>query len=338
MSRPEAGSEGVGHRTIVACAMLALAAPGSLEAAIAATHEEPAAVVDAGLASPNVAVGASATAGTRLAQDQAVRLAGRLGEAFGPEQRAEELYLDAMEKLGAGHQDRARSTFESLIARFPDTPSAARARARLIDLEPVVAPAPAPAPRPVVAPAASAAPRAVERSPAWEQELRRNAVIQSKLRTEAGDRVFFSAGAAALGTRALAALAAQAQWLKRWREFEAVIVGHADESGTTTDNLRLSQERAEAVRLRLVQEGVEPSRLAVVGFGRAERISVCADPGCAAQNRRAVTTVFAAGTRSRLGLEAPVQSPDVVGAAAPQAAPVGEPAAPPAAERVGVAR
>ncbi len=75
------------------------------------------------------------------------------------------------------------------------------------------------------------------RSRAWDQELRRNASIQSKLRIEAGDRVFFSPGSAELGSRARTALAAQAQWLMRWHEFEAAIEGHADEPGTEQENI-----------------------------------------------------------------------------------------------------
>ena len=107
------------------------------------------------------------------------------------------------------------------------------------------------------------------RSPSWDQELRRNVSIQSKLRVDAGDRVFFATGSAELGSRARSALAAQAKWLMRWREFEAAIEGHADEPGSEQENIVLSEQRAEAVRDRLIQEGVEPSRIAVVPLGRS---------------------------------------------------------------------
>jgi peptidoglycan-associated lipoprotein len=140
------------------------------------------------------------------------------------------------------------------------------------------------------------------RGPAWEQELRRNSAIQSKLRREAGDRVFFSAGSAELGSRARSALAAQAVWLKRWHEFEAAIEGHADEPGSDRDNLDLSLQRAQAVRQRLIEEGVDASRVAVVPLGRTERLASCEEPDCRAQNRRSVTLVFASGTRGRLNL------------------------------------
>ncbi len=188
-----------------------------------------------------------------------------------------------------------------------------------------------------MAPAAQDIP-GIRLGPAWEQELRRNASIQGKLRMEAGDRVFFAAGSAELGSRARDALTAQAQWLKRWHEFEAAIEGHADEPGTDADNLKLSEQRAEAVRRRLVEEGVEASRLAVVAWGRTQRIATCPEPDCGSQNRRAVTLVFASGTSERLGLSGvanaePLERGDtrLLGAAPT----VSEPAA---AELVGAAR
>ena len=238
-------------------------------------------------------------------------------------QHAEELFLDGVEKLEAGHREFARQTFEQVIARYPSTPAAANARRQLGELyrdetprsaavdereyaRPALAVAPPATTGSITAPALSDVPLVPAaqpaRSRAWDQELRRNASIQSKLRIEAGDRVFFSPGSAELGSRARTALAAQAQWLMRWHEFEAAIEGHADEPGTEQENIVISEQRAEAVRERLIQEGVEPSRLAVVPLGRSIPVATCADTDCRAQNRRAVTLVFATGTRDRLGL------------------------------------
>lgn len=272
----------------------------------------------------------------------------RADERYGTEQRADELYLDAVEKLDAGHPEFARELFQSVVERYPTSSAAERARDALADLKRDVA-----APRAdagatailggtpmttgsITEPALPDAPTALAvpgmRAPHWEIELRRNASIQSKLRVEAGDRVFFSPGSADLGSRARTALSAQAQWLMRWHEFEAAIEGHADEPGTEQENVVLSQQRAEAVRQRLIEEGVEPNRLAVVPLGRSVRVATCADTDCRAQNRRAVTLVFATGTRDRLGLNA----------GAPRAAAVsfapGNTAPATAARQVGVTR
>ena len=220
-------------------------------------------------------------------------------------------------------------TFEQLIARYPTASVAEDARRQLGELyrndasdavagdaRPALAIPPPDTTGSITAPTLSdigvAGPDLrPARSPSWDQELRRNVSIQSKLRIDAGDRVFFATGSAELGSRARSALAAQAKWLMRWREFEAAIEGHADEPGSEQENIVLSEQRAEAVRDRLIQEGVEPSRIAVVPLGRSIPIATCADADCRAQNRRAVTLVFATGTRERLGL---------VGSRAPRAA------------------
>jgi outer membrane protein OmpA-like peptidoglycan-associated protein len=262
---------------------------------------------------------------------------------YGPEQRAQELYLDGMDKLGGGHREWAQETFETVIARFPDSAAAGLARQRLGDLYRGTPPPSAtaavsnPVPAPLSARVAVVSPPASApgRGPVWEQELRRNAPIQAKLRGEAGDRIFFSSGSAELGTRARMALAAQAQWLIRWHEFEAAVEGHADEPGTEEENVALSRERAEAVRQRLIEEGVEASRISIVAAGRTQRVATCTAPDCTSQNRRAVTLVFASGTRARLGLAGPATAD---ASSTPEPAPTKAGQTPPLAQQAGVTR
>jgi outer membrane protein OmpA-like peptidoglycan-associated protein len=63
-----------------------------------------------------------------------------------------------------------------------------------------------------------------------------------------------------------------------------VIEGHTDARGVSAQNQRLSQERADEVRLYLVALGVAPSRLRAVGKGSSEPANT-ADP-LAPENRR----------------------------------------------------
>lgn len=63
-----------------------------------------------------------------------------------------------------------------------------------------------------------------------------------------------------------------------------IIEGHTDARGQASANQRLSQERAEEVRLYLVALGVHPSRLRAVGKGASEPVNA-RDP-LAAENRR----------------------------------------------------
>ena len=63
-----------------------------------------------------------------------------------------------------------------------------------------------------------------------------------------------------------------------------VIEGHTDARGVAASNLRLSQQRADEVRLYLVALGVHPARLKAVGKGSSEPANL-KDP-LAADNRR----------------------------------------------------
>ncbi|MBM4360515.1 MAG: OmpA family protein [Deltaproteobacteria bacterium] len=62
--------------------------------------------------------------------------------------------------------------------------------------------------------------------------------------------------------------------------------GHTDDGGDADPNLVLSQQRAEAVRAYLVNQGVEGTRLRSRAFGKTIPIAPNATPAGRAQNRR----------------------------------------------------
>lgn len=203
---------------------------------------------------------------------------------------AAQLYARATEALEAGERVSAQRLFEKVIAADPRGPRAADARAHLGQLY-------------TGTPAANAqawagAPDAPDRDEEDRNALSggapasSGASVEERFVTEAGDRVFFSAGSSELGGRARAVLAAQADWLNKRPEWNITIEAHADDPPLNLKDMEmLSQARARAVRERLVAEGVAASRIAVVAVGRQAPISDCAEAGCQAQNRRVISVL-----------------------------------------------
>lgn len=105
-----------------------------------------------------------------------------------------------------------------------------------------------------------------------------------------GDTVRFEEGSSALTEKSKAVLRAQAEWLKS-NDRMVIVEGHADEQGTRNYNLALGAERAEAVRVYLISQGVAGNRIATVSYGREQPLATCAAETCWQQNRRAQTTL-----------------------------------------------
>jgi peptidoglycan-associated lipoprotein len=221
--------------------------------------------------------------------------------------RTRELFEDALAALNGGRSEAAQRLFERLIAESPDSALAREARGHLAELYRFPSRSTlaeqGPGPKDGVAVRSEAdSPRfggsdaAVGREQSQGTDV--SAAIEEQFIAEAGDRVFFSEGSAELGGRARGVLQSQARFIKLRPDLSAMIEGHADDGSLSADeHARLSEARAEAVRRRLIEEGIESSRLAVTSWGRDKRVSDCPQPACAAQNRRAVTVLVS--TRAR---------------------------------------
>lgn len=206
--------------------------------------------------------------------------------------------------LTENRTDAAQRLLEQLVARFPDAPEAERARAELLALylrDPRLASQPPPPQSLPTGSPKTAAPTAS----AWRTSLILAPTLQDELRDTVGDRVFFAAASTELGARARSVIAAQARWLARHPELDAVVEGHADDSSAGADDRELSRRRAEAMLSQLVLEGVEPARLRTHDLGSDARVATCSDSDCAAQNRRAVLRV---GARAPVVMEAVTSS------------------------------
>ena len=109
-----------------------------------------------------------------------------------------------------------------------------------------------------------------------------------------GDRVFFATDSSMLDGIAREVLTRQAQWLNQNPNVSVTIEGHADERGTREYNLALGARRAQAARDFLAAQGVAPSRMRTVSYGKERPVALGSDEASWAQNRRAVSVVAGA--------------------------------------------
>lgn len=70
------------------------------------------------------------------------------------------------------------------------------------------------------------------------------------------------------------------------------IQGHTDSTGSTEYNMRLGQERADAVRLYLNQKGVALNRLSTISYGETQPVDSNKSKDGRSKNRRVVIVVL----------------------------------------------
>jgi outer membrane protein OmpA-like peptidoglycan-associated protein len=98
--------------------------------------------------------------------------------------------------------------------------------------------------------------------------------------------VNFQAGKAILDPNSYRILDQVYESLVEWPEVKLEIQGHTDSQGNYTKNKQLSQKRAEAVMIYLIQKGIAPDRLRALGFGPDNPIADNKTANGRAKNRR----------------------------------------------------
>ncbi len=83
--------------------------------------------------------------------------------------------------------------------------------------------------------------------------------------------------------------------LKKYKKLRVRVVGHTDSQGGYRHNLDLSQRRAEAVKQRLVSEGIDASRIETQGVGPDQPLAPNDTPEGRAQNRRIEFVILEGG-------------------------------------------
>jgi outer membrane protein OmpA-like peptidoglycan-associated protein len=81
--------------------------------------------------------------------------------------------------------------------------------------------------------------------------------------------------------------------LKAYPAVKVKIGGYTDNVGAPAANLRLSQERADAVKQAIVHDGVGANRIVAEGYGEQHPVADNTTEGGRAQNRRIALRVTA---------------------------------------------
>ena len=103
------------------------------------------------------------------------------------------------------------------------------------------------------------------------------------------DRVFFATNKSSLTTASRATLRKQATFLRKNKNLNVTIEGHADERGTREYNLALGERRANAARDYLMTYGISGKRISVISYGKEKPVNPKSSPISWSQNRRSVT-------------------------------------------------
>jgi outer membrane protein OmpA-like peptidoglycan-associated protein len=159
-----------------------------------------------------------------------------------------------------------------------DKPCPAPALEKIAATEPVAAPAPAPT---YVAPAP--APAYVAPEPAPAVYVAPQPAAPQKLVLEG---VNFDFDKATLRQEDIGSLNDDVAALKAWGDVDIEVAGHTDSMGSDAYNMRLSRQRAEAVRNFLISRGVAADRLTAKGYGEAQPVADNATEEGRFKNRR----------------------------------------------------
>ena len=135
----------------------------------------------------------------------------------------------------------------------------------------------------------------MEGLPTPQECLERVQTVQSQ------HKISFDPGSAALDAASVGAMGALAKALKNCTAIKIEIGGHTDAQGSTQGNLALSQARAEAVLMALLDRQVDVSGMRAVGYGETVPIADNATEAGRETNRRIEFTLITSAKGSLAG-------------------------------------
>jgi len=101
------------------------------------------------------------------------------------------------------------------------------------------------------------------------------------------EKIYFGFDSAALSDQAPPILTQMADYLRTNPDLRVTVQGHCDERGTEAYNLDLGARRAQAVKMFLIDQGIQTDRLATMSYGEAQPEAMGHSEASWAQNRRA---------------------------------------------------
>ncbi len=104
--------------------------------------------------------------------------------------------------------------------------------------------------------------------------------------------IYFETGRATLKSNSYAMLNEIISIMEEYTDYSLRIRGYTDSQGSEATNLRLSQERVDAVKSYLTRNSVSESRIEATGYGEASPIASNATATGRAQNRRVELELF----------------------------------------------
>ena len=130
----------------------------------------------------------------------------------------------------------------------------------------------------------------IARSQEMEQQMVASAEVMEAEIAKTGScsiyGVHFDTGQATVKPESSQCIAEVVKLLKNNPSWKMQIEGHTDSVGAADANLKLSQARADAVRLSLISQGIDAARLTARGFGDTKPVADNATDEGRAKNRR----------------------------------------------------
>ena len=110
--------------------------------------------------------------------------------------------------------------------------------------------------------------------------------------------VLFATGKADLSANANRSVATLAEFLMKNPNRNVLIEGHTDSVGKDDYNLALSRKRADSVKDKLVEDGIEAGRITAIGYGKTFPVASNDTKAGKAQNRRVDVVILNEGVKA----------------------------------------